>query len=33
MLEEKAHMPLVQEIVEADNYRPAARSKAFAGSW
>ncbi len=29
MLEEKAHLPLVQEIVEADNYRPAARDQGF----
>jgi len=29
MLEEKAHMPLVQEIAEADNYRPAARDQGF----
>ncbi|MBL0226794.1 MAG: HNH endonuclease [Geobacteraceae bacterium] len=29
MLEEKAHLPLVKEIVEADNYRPAARDQGF----
>lgn len=29
LLEEQAHMPLVKEIVEADNYRPAARDQAF----
>ena len=29
LLEEKSHLPLVQEIVEADNYRPAARDQGF----
>ena len=29
LLEEKAHLPLVKEIVEADNYRPAARDQGF----
>ncbi|HQB39959.1 MAG TPA: HNH endonuclease [Deltaproteobacteria bacterium] len=29
VLEEKAHLPLVKEIVEADNYRPAVRDQAF----
>lgn len=29
ILEEKSHLPLVKEIVEADNYRPTARDQAF----
>ena len=29
LLEEKSHLPLVKEIVEADNYRPAARDQGF----
>jgi putative restriction endonuclease len=29
ILEEKSHLPLVQEIIEADNYRPAARDQGF----
>nr|WP_256502296.1 HNH endonuclease [Desulfuromonas sp. KJ2020] len=29
VLEEQAHLPLVKEIVEADNYRPAVRDQAF----
>ncbi|ANA40589.1 HNH endonuclease [Geobacter anodireducens] len=29
LLEEQAHLPLVKEIVEADNYRPAVRDQAF----
>ncbi|HBA71206.1 MAG: HNH endonuclease [Geobacteraceae bacterium GWC2_55_20] len=29
LLVEKSHMPLVMEIVEADNYRPAARDQGF----
>jgi putative restriction endonuclease len=29
ILEEKAHLPLVKEIVEADNYRTAARDQGF----
>ena len=29
ILEEKAHLPLVKEIVEADNYRAAARYQGF----
>jgi putative restriction endonuclease len=29
LLEEKSHLPLVQEIVEAENYRPAARDQGF----
>lgn len=29
LLEEQSHLPLVKEIVEADNYRPAARDQAF----
>ncbi len=29
LLEEKAHLPLVKEIVEADNYRPMVRDQAF----
>jgi len=29
LLEEKSHLPLVQEIIEADNYRPAARDQGF----
>ena len=29
MLEEKAHLPLVQEILAADNYRSAARDQGF----
>jgi putative restriction endonuclease len=29
ILEEKAHLPLVKEIVEADNYRAAARDQGF----
>ena len=29
LLEEKAHLPLVKEIVEADNYRAAARDQGF----
>jgi len=29
MLAENAHLPLVKEIVEADNYRPAARDQGF----
>ena len=29
ILEEKSHLPLVKEIVEADNYRTAARDQGF----
>ena len=29
IIEEKSHLPLVKEIVEADNYRPAARDQGF----
>ena len=29
LLEEKSHLPLVKETVEADNYRPAARDQGF----
>ncbi|AAR34740.1 HNH endonuclease [Geobacter sulfurreducens] len=29
LLEEQAHLPLVKEIVEADNYRPTVRDQAF----
>jgi putative restriction endonuclease len=29
VLEEKSHLPLVKEIIEADNYRPAARDQGF----
>ncbi|NVN93221.1 MAG: HNH endonuclease, partial [Desulfuromonadales bacterium] len=29
ILEEKSHLPLVREIVEAGNYRPAARDQGF----
>ncbi|PLY04405.1 MAG: HNH endonuclease [Desulfuromonas sp.] len=29
VLEEQVHLPLVKEIVEADNYRPAVRDQAF----
>lgn len=29
LLEEKSHLPLVKEIIEADNYRPAARDQGF----
>lgn len=29
LLEEKSHLPLVKEIVDADNYRPAARDQGF----
>jgi putative restriction endonuclease len=29
LLEEKSHLPLVKEIIEADNYRPAARYQGF----
>ncbi|NVN93370.1 MAG: HNH endonuclease, partial [Desulfuromonadales bacterium] len=29
ILEENAHMPLVKEIVETDDYRPAARDQGF----
>jgi len=29
LLEEKSHLPLVKEIVEADSYRPAARDQGF----
>jgi putative restriction endonuclease len=29
LLEDKAHLPLVKEIVEADNYRPTARVQGF----
>jgi len=29
LLEEKSHLPLLQEIIEADNYRPAARDQGF----
>lgn len=29
LLEEKAHLPLVKEMVEADNFRPAARDQGF----
>ena len=29
LLEEKAHLPLVKEIVEADQYKPAARDQGF----
>lgn len=29
LLEEKTHLPLVKEIVEADNFRPAARDQGF----
>lgn len=29
ILEEKAHLPMVKEIVEASNYRPAARDQGF----
>lgn len=29
LLEEKAHLPLVQDIVEAAGYRPAARDQGF----
>ena len=29
ILEEKVHLPLVKEIVEADSYRPAARDQGF----
>lgn len=29
ILEEKSHLPLVKEIVEADNYLPAARDQGF----
>ncbi|BCA78921.1 HNH endonuclease [Desulfuromonas sp. AOP6] len=29
VLEEKAHLPLVKEIVEAESYRPAVRDQAF----
>ncbi len=29
VLEEQAHLPLVKEIIEADNYRPAVRDQAF----
>ncbi|WP_282755644.1 HNH endonuclease [Desulfuromonas thiophila] len=29
VLEEQSHLPLVKEIVEADNYRPAVRDQAF----
>ncbi len=29
LLEEKAHLPLVLEIIEADNYRPEARDQGF----
>ncbi len=29
VLEKQAHLPLVKEIVEADNYRPAVRDQAF----
>ncbi len=29
ILEEKSHLPLVKEIVEADNYRAAARDQGF----
>jgi len=29
VLEEQAHLPLVKEIVAADNYRPAVRDQAF----
>ena len=29
ILEEKSHLPLVKQIVEAENYRPAARAQAF----
>lgn len=29
VLEEKAHLPLVKEIVEANNYRPTARDQGF----
>ncbi|BBA69879.1 HNH endonuclease [Geobacter sulfurreducens] len=29
VLEEQAHLPLVKEIVEADNYRPVVRDQAF----
>lgn len=29
LLEEKAHLPLVREIVEADQYKPAARDQGF----
>lgn len=29
LLEEKVHLPLVKEIIEADNYRPAARDQGF----
>lgn len=29
LLEEKAHLPLVKEIVEAEQYKPAARDQGF----
>jgi putative restriction endonuclease len=29
LLEEKSHLPLVKEIIEANNYRPAARDQGF----
>jgi putative restriction endonuclease len=29
LLEEKSHLPLVKEIIEADSYRPAARDQGF----
>ncbi|ACM21160.1 HNH endonuclease family protein [Geotalea daltonii FRC-32] len=29
ILEEKSHLPLVKEIIEADNYRPIARDQGF----
>ncbi|HPX61069.1 MAG TPA: HNH endonuclease [Deltaproteobacteria bacterium] len=29
LLEEKSHLPLVKEIVEADNYQPAVRDQGF----
>jgi putative restriction endonuclease len=29
LLEEKAHLPLVNEIIEADQYKPAARDQGF----
>ena len=29
LLEEKAHLPLVKEVIEADQYKPAARDQGF----